>query len=77
MDEIVIDDGQVVAMDNGVEQLFAHPNQSDGTARRKVEPAQQFQPSRFGGAVNLGGGIIGRGLAPFFDGASIRSWSGP
>ena len=68
MDEIVVDDREVVAVDDGVEELLAHAHQRDGAAGREIEAAQQLQPARLGGAVNLGRGIVGRGRAPVVDG---------
>ena len=67
MDEIVVDDREIVAVDHGVEELLAHAHQRHRAARREIEPPQQLEPARLGGAVNLGGGIVGRGRAPLGD----------
>ena len=57
MDEVAVDDAQIVAVIHGVEELLAHAHQRRGAAGREIEPAQQFQPARLGGAMQLGGSL--------------------
>ena len=64
MNEIVVDDGEIVAMIERVEQLLAHAHQRRGAAGRQIEPAEQFQPARLGGAMQFVRGIGGRRLPP-------------
>ena len=52
MDEIVVDDGKVVAVIHRVEKLLAHANQCRGAAGREIQPAEQFQPARLAGAMS-------------------------
>ncbi len=68
MDEIGIDRLEVVAVVERIEKLLAHAHQRGGAARREIEPAQQLLPARFGGGVNLGGGLVGRRGLPGGDG---------
>ena len=67
VDEIVVDDREIVAVNDGVEELLAHAHQRRGAARREIEAPQQLKPARLRRAVDFGGGIVGRGLAPFGD----------
>ena len=64
MNKIVVDDAEIVAMIHGVEELLAHAHQRRGAAGREIEPAEQFEPARLGGAIQLGRGIGGRRLPP-------------
>ena len=57
MDEIVVDDGEIVAVVHGVEQLLAHAHQRRGAVGRQIEPAKQLEPARLAGAIKLGRGV--------------------
>ena len=48
MNKVGVDDSQIVAMIERVEQLLAHAHQRRGAAGRQIEPAKQFQPARLG-----------------------------
>ena len=50
-----------------LEQIGAHRHQIAGAARRAVEPADQFLPSRFGSEMQVAGVVIARLRAPGFD----------
>ncbi len=67
MDEIVVDDGEIVAVIHGVDQLLAHAHQRRGAAGREIEPAEQFEPARLAGVVQLGRGFVRRRLLPVLD----------
>ncbi len=67
MDEIVVDDAEIVAVIHGVDQLLAHAHQRRGAAGREIEPAEQFEPARLAGVMQLGRGFVGRRLLPVFD----------
>ncbi len=60
MDEIGVHDRKVAAVRHGIEQLFAHAHQRSGSARREIEPAQQFLPAWLGGLMDLAGGHVVR-----------------
>ena len=57
MDEVAVDHAQVVAAIHGVEELLAHAHQRRRAAGREIEPAQEFQPARLGGAMQFGCGL--------------------
>ena len=69
MNEIVVDLGQIVAVVHGVEQLLAHAHQRGGAAGREIEPAEQFEPPRLAGLLQLGGVVGARRGPPGRDGA--------
>ena len=69
MDEIVVDHAEIVAVIHGVEQLLAHAHQRRGAARRKIEPAEQFEAARFAGEMQFTRCLVGRRLPPGGDGA--------
>ena len=58
VNEIGIDDGEILAMRHGVQQLLTHAHQRGGSPRREIEPPQQFLPSRFRSLMHLGRGRI-------------------
>ena len=48
---------EIVAVIHGVQQLLAHAHQRGGAAGREIEPAEQFEPARFGREVQFGRGL--------------------
>ena len=46
VDEVVVDNGEIVAMHDGIEELLAHAHQGRRAARREIETPQQLQPAR-------------------------------
>jgi hypothetical protein len=67
MHEIGVEPGQILTVFEGLKQLFTHRDQRGSAAWRKIKPAQQFQPARLGGAVQVGGGSIRRCCLPRVD----------
>ena len=62
VEEVVVDDGEIVAMIHRVHQLLAHAHQRRGAAGGEIEAAEKFEPSRLGCAMHLGGSCVrGRG----------------
>jgi hypothetical protein len=53
MDEVGVHDREVAAVRHRIEQLFAHPHQRSGSARREIEAAQQLLPAWLGGLMDL------------------------
>ncbi len=68
MDEIIVDRGEIVALDERVQQLLAHMHQRHGAAGRQIEPAEQFLPARLGSGVHGGGGGVALVFPPGRDG---------
>ena len=68
---------EIVAAIHGVEQLLAHAHQRRGATRREIEPAQQFQPARLGGAVHFGARprrrIVAPGLTAALESLPVRA----
>jgi hypothetical protein len=64
VDEILVDDGEIVAVIHGVKKLLAHAHERSGAAGSEVEPAKQFEAARLAGAMQLGGGFGGRRSPP-------------
>ncbi len=67
MDEIVVDDGEIVAVIHGVDQLLAHTYQRRGAAGGEIEPTEQFEPARLAGVVQFGRGFVRWRLLPVLD----------
>jgi hypothetical protein len=64
VDEILVDDTEIVAVIERIEQLLAHAHQRGSAAGRQIEAAKQFQAARFAAAMELGGAIGGRRRLP-------------
>ena len=78
MEEVVVDDGEIVAMIHRVEQLLAHAHQRRRAAGREIEAAEKLEPPRLGRAMELGGGRVGgRASARPLAAALSRSRSAP
>jgi hypothetical protein len=60
VEEVIVDHGEIVAMIHGVDELLAHAHQRRRSAGGEVEAAEQLEPSRLGGAMELGGGEVRR-----------------
>ena len=58
--EVLVDDREIVTMIHCVHQLLAHAHQRCRSARGEVEAPEELEPSRLGGAVDLGRGCVRR-----------------
>src|SRR5215470_589660 len=66
--EVVVDDFEIAAAVERIEQMLAHAHQCGGAAGREIQPAQEFLPARLGRLMNPRRGVIGWIGAPHRDG---------
>ena len=64
VDKIRIHHAEIIAVVHRVDDLLAHAHKCSGSVGRKIEPAEQFLPQRFGREMNLGSGLLGRRRLP-------------
>ena len=77
MDEIRIHHAEIIAVVHRVDDLLAHAHKRSGAVGRKIEPAEQFLPQRFGREMDFGSGFFGRRCCQAATAASRRLRSTP